>query len=156
MNQLIGLLKSLGLTISCAESLTGGLFASELCQVAGASQVFRGGVIAYQTAVKHDVLGIDQLLIDNYGVVSSEVAQAMAQAALTIFQSDLAVSFTGNAGPDAQDNQPVGMVFMAIATKDKTVVFNDILTGQRNSIRQQCVELMFERLMTMFRNVSNV
>lgn len=156
MNQLIGLLKSSGLSIACAESLTGGLFASELCQQPGASQVFKGGVIAYQTSIKHDVLGVEQWLIDNYGVVSAEVAQAMAQAALTLFQSDIAVSFTGNAGPTVQDNRPVGMVFMAIATKDKSVVFNDMLVGDRNRIRQQCVELMFERLMTMFRNVSNV
>lgn len=79
MEELILILKNKGLTLSCAESLTGGLFGSEITSVSGASQVFKGGVICYDTNVKIDVLKVEESIIDSYGVVSSQCASMMAR-----------------------------------------------------------------------------
>jgi PncC family amidohydrolase len=137
------------LSISCAESLTGGLFASELCAVPGASQVFNGGVVVYSIQSKQQVLGLDTELIDRFGVVSQEVASQMAEAVRLKFNTTIGVSFTGNAGPEVLEGKAVGEVYMAISYGAEVIVFHDQLKGVRNDIRHQCVELMINRVMSL-------
>lgn len=113
------LLKDRGLTLGSAESCTGGLIAKRITDLPGASAVFRGGVVSYTDAVKHNVLGVPQDLLDQYGAVSPQVAQAMAQGARKALGCDLAVSTTGVAGPDSDDwGNPVGLVYAALAGPD--------------------------------------
>ena len=113
------LLKDRGLTLGSAESCTGGLIAKRITDLPGASAVFRGGVVSYTDAVKHNVLGVPQDLLDQYGAVSPQVAQAMAQGARKALGCDLAVSTTGVAGPDSDDRgNPVGLVYAALAGPD--------------------------------------
>ena len=101
-------------TISVAESLTGGGLGAALTAIPGSSSAFLGGVIAYQGQVKRDLLGVSQELIDEYGVVSQEVAMAMAQGARKVFGSTWGISATGVAGPDEVDGIPTGTVWLAI------------------------------------------
>ena len=113
------LLKDKGLTFGTAESCTGGLIAKRITDLPGASSVLRGGVVSYTDAVKHGVLGVPQDLLDRYGAVSTQVAQAMAQGARRVLGCDLAVSTTGVAGPDRDDRgNPVGLVYVALAGPD--------------------------------------
>ena len=113
------LLKEKNLTFGCAESCTGGLIAKRMTDLPGASAVFKGGVVSYTDAVKHNVLGVPQDLLDRYGAVSPQVAQAMAQGARKALGCDLAVSTTGVAGPDNDDRgNPVGLVYVALAGPD--------------------------------------
>ena len=112
----LDLLARRGLTLGCAESCTGGLFAKRITDVAGASQVFRGGVVSYTNAVKHGLLGVDDALLDRVGAVSRPVAEAMALGARKALGCDVAVSFTGVAGPGPDDRgNPEGLVFAALA-----------------------------------------
>jgi nicotinamide-nucleotide amidase len=105
------------LTISTAESCTGGKIASVLTSISGSSNYFKGSIVSYATEVKVNVLGISQEIIDEFSVVSKEVAEAMASQAKKIFQSDFAIATTGNAGPNKGDaDAEVGTVFIAIAT----------------------------------------
>ncbi len=118
-----GLLKEKGLTIGTAESCTGGLMAKRLTDVPGASQVFKGGIVSYTNEVKHNVLGVPQELLAQYGAVSAPVAQAMAEGARRALGCDIALSSTGVAGPDKDDRgNEVGTMFVAIAGPDGTHV----------------------------------
>lgn len=115
------LLKARGLTLATAESCTGGLVAQRITALPGASAVYRGGVVSYWTAMKADVLGVPQTLLDQYGAVSAQCAMAMAEGARQITGADLAVSVTGVAGPDCDERgNPVGLVYLGLATPSGT------------------------------------
>ena len=130
------LLKEKGLTLGSAESCTGGLVAKRMTDLAGVSSVFRGGVVSYATEVKHTVLGVDQGLLDEYGAVSEPVARAMAEGARKVLGCDLAISTTGVAGPDPDERgNPVGLVFIGLATPDGTWVRKVNLSMGRQRIR---------------------
>lgn len=146
MEAIISLLKNHNLTISSAESITGGLFASEIVSISGSSQVFKGSIVSYANDVKRDVLKIDPFEIEQYGVVSQQVADKMAKSVAEIMETDIAVSFTGNAGPDVMENKAVGLVYTSIYFKGKMFSFEDIFSGNRNEIRLQAVESMKTRL----------
>ena len=118
-----GLLKEKGLTLGTAESCTGGLMAKRLTDLSGASQVFKGGVVSYTNEVKHNVLGVPQELLDQYGAVSAPVAKAMAEGARRVLGCDIGLSSTGVAGPDKDDRgNEVGTMFVGIATPEGTYV----------------------------------
>ena len=132
----LGLLKEKGLTMGTAESCTGGLVAKRLTDLSGASAVFRGGVVSYTNEVKAGVLGVPQVMLDEFGAVSAQVAQAMAQGARKVLGCDLAVSLTGVAGPDPDDrNNPVGLIYVALDTPEGTRVRELHLINGRARIR---------------------
>lgn len=114
-------LKEKGLTVTGAESLTGGLFQSTICSVPGASNVFDGGFVTYAAAAKEKLVGVDQSVVDHYGVVSAQTAAQMAEKSRQIMDADFGVSFTGVAGPDALEGQPAGTVWLGLAQRNQPV-----------------------------------
>lgn len=137
-------LTRLGLTIAVAESLTGGLLVAELVSVPGASAVVSGAVVAYNTALKHSLLGVNASLLSEYGAVYPDVAAQMAEGirvacAIDDVPADIGVSTTGVAGPDPQDGQAVGTVYIGVATAAGTEVTALELGGSREAIRRQVV-----------------
>ena len=155
--RLITTLESRGLTVAVAESLTGGLLTSELIRTPGASAVVRGGIVAYDTELKHSLLGVDAGLLAVYGAVHADVARQMAvgvRTALTVadLPADIGIATTGVAGPDPQDGQPVGTVFVAIAIGMDIHVLELQLDGDREAIRSAVVYeslLELERLLSL-------
>lgn len=124
------LLKKQNATLATAESCTGGSIAALMASVAGASQYFKGSVVAYAVAVKSEVLSVSEALIKQHSVVSAEVATAMALNVKTLLKSDYAIATTGNAGPTKEEGQAeVGSVFIALATP-KGVVVEEFNFGQ--------------------------
>ncbi len=112
-----------GLTVTTAESCTGGLIAKRLTDIAGSSAAVVGGFVTYQTPTKTQLLGVPAELIEKHGVVSAEVASAMAEGARRVLGADIAISTTGYAGPGGGDKEnPVGTVYIAVATKERTLV----------------------------------
>lgn len=154
--RLIATLESRDLTVAVAESLTGGLLTSELIRTPGASAVVRGGIVAYDTELKHSLLGVDAGLLAVYGAVHADVARQMAagvRAALTVAElpADIGIATTGVAGPEPQDGQPVGTVFVAIAIGMDIHVLELQLDGDREAIRSAVVYealVELERLLT--------
>lgn len=140
-------LTELGKTVATAESCTGGKIAESFTAIAGASQYFKGSVVAYATASKVDVLKIDPEVIAMYSIVSAEVAEAMAQSVLEMFGSDYAVATTGNAGPTKGDaDAEIGTVYIAIASKDR--VFSERFTfgDHRHKVINRASNKAFEML----------
>ncbi len=124
------------LTLSAAESCTGGLIAKRLTDLPGASQVFLGGVVSYTNGVKQHALGVPASLLKACGAVSAPVARAMAVGVRVLTGSDLALSVTGLAGPDGDDRgNPVGTVFTALSAPEGTFVRRFSLGGSRERIR---------------------
>jgi competence/damage-inducible protein CinA-like protein len=119
-----------GLTLAVAESVTGGLIASRLVGVAGASSWFRGGIVSYASEVKFDLLNVPV-----GPVVSAETAEAMARGVRTLLKSDVGLSVTGVAGPEEQDGQPAGTVFVGLAVGDSVQHAALRLPGDRPRVR---------------------
>ncbi|CCZ85416.1 MAG TPA: CinA family protein [Candidatus Caccosoma faecigallinarum] len=138
MEELILKLKEKKLTIASCESLTGGLFAASLVSVSGASEVFVGGYVTYQNQAKAKILKGEEVL-KKHGAISDEMACLMALTAQNDFGSDIAISFTGNAGPLADENKPVGLVYSCLLIKNKAYHFKNQYQGNRNEIRNQCL-----------------
>jgi len=142
--ELIAELTRRGLRIAVAESLTGGLVAGELTRIPGSSLAVSGGIVAYDTAVKHSLLGVPVDLLAAEGAVHPDVARHMAEGvrrALAIDGrlADLGVATTGVAGPDPQDGKPAGTVYVGIADADGAEAIALELTGDRDAIRRATV-----------------
>ncbi|HHW38947.1 MAG TPA: competence/damage-inducible protein A [Bacillales bacterium] len=135
------LLKTKKMTVSSAESLTGGGFANELTNFAGSSSVFKGSIVCYDTEVKRNVLQVPAEVIEDFGVVSQECAKHMAENVRKLLNTDIGISFTGVAGPDEQEGKPVGTVFVGMAINGQdTRVFPLNLAGSRSGIRTKSVK----------------
>jgi len=139
--EIIGLLTRTGETVAAAESLTGGLVAAALTDVPGSSNVFRGGVVAYATELKAQVLGVDVAMLKKHGPVYAPVASAMAEGVRQRLGATFGVATTGVAGPGPQDGHPAGTVHIAVSLAGDTVVRTMALAGDRD----QDVELRSSR-----------
>ena len=150
---LIATLAERGLTVAVAESLTGGLVVAELTNVAGSSAVVRGGVVAYATDLKHELLGVDAKLLAEVGAVHADVAGQMAAGVAAKLGATIGLSTTGVAGPDAQGDQPVGTVFVGLAVAGHITTHRLHLSGSRHEIRRAtvdaCLELLGEAVDTL-------
>lgn len=140
MSDLFEILRTKSLTITTAESCTGGLVAAAITDIPGASAVFDRGVVTYSNEAKQELLGVPTDIIQDYGAVSPQCAAAMAEGALKNSHADIAISVTGIAGPDGSTaEKPVGLVYIGIATKKGTNVTQHNFEGARNDVRSSTV-----------------
>ena len=151
--QLVDLMAARGITVAVAESLTGGLVVARLTAVAGSSAVVRGGVVAYATELKHELLGVDALLLAKVGPVHADVAGQMAAGVAARLGATIGLSTTGVAGPGAQGENEVGTVFVGVAVAGHITTRQLALTGCREQIRRAsvdaCLELLGEAVDTL-------
>ena len=141
MAELMKVLNEKKLTVSAAESLTGGLFQQEITSFPGTSSVYKGGVVCYTNEVKKEVLKVKEETIEKYGVVSEECAKELAENVASLISTDIGISFTGVAGPTELEGKPVGTVYIGISIKGKqTVVHELILGGTREANRTRSVK----------------
>ncbi|MDT0215548.1 nicotinamide-nucleotide amidohydrolase family protein [Rothia sp. ARF10] len=137
-----------GLTVACAESLTGGLVCAALTSVAGSSATVRGGVVSYATDVKADVLGVDAERLRQTGPVDALVAEQMALGVARLLDADVGLATTGVAGPGPADGMPAGTVFLAACGPWPGVVTSRrlALTGDRAQVRAATVDAVLDLL----------
>jgi nicotinamide-nucleotide amidase len=126
------------LTVATMESCTGGSLASTITDVPGSSAYFKGGLVSYTNEMKID-LGVDAQLIEEYGAVSHQVAEAMAQAARQQLKADIGLAVTGVAGPDALEGKPPGLAYIAIAQKEKTLSIEGRYPPRRVDVKRLVV-----------------
>jgi nicotinamide-nucleotide amidase len=136
---LVARLSAAGQSVAVAESVTGGLVAAALTDVAGASVVVRGGVLAYATDLKAQVLGVDPELLARVGAVDAAVAEQMAAGVRSLMGATYGLATTGVAGPDPVDGKPVGMVYVAVVGPGSSRVKALSLSGDRGDVRAQSV-----------------
>jgi len=141
--------RELGVTFAIAESLTGGAVASDVVSIPGASAVFRGGIVAYDPMVKHDLLEVDAALLASTGAVGAEVATQMAEGVARRLRADFGLATTGVAGPDPDpvSGAEPGTVFIAVAgTTLGTLVRELSLGGERAEIRSRATRAALQAL----------
>lgn len=130
------LLRERGLTLSAAESCTGGLIAKRITDIPGASSVFKGGVVSYSNEAKEEFLGVPADILSEYGAVSHETAKAMAEGIRRRAGTDLGISVTGIAGPDSDSSgKPVGLVYVGLSSADGSLLSRELYCG---TLRQRC------------------
>ncbi|SIS46555.1 CinA family protein [Neptunomonas antarctica] len=135
-------LQSRGLTLATAESCTGGGIAQLVTSLAGSSAWFDCGFVTYSNSAKHKMLNVNLAVIEQHGAVSEPVVMQMAENAVLLSDADVAVAVSGIAGPGGgTPEKPVGTIWLAWAIKGHpTVACRSLLQGERNEIRQQCVQ----------------
>jgi nicotinamide-nucleotide amidase len=130
-----------GLSLGAAESCTGGLVGGRLTDIPGSSDIFIGAVVCYADRLKTELLDVSAALIEAHGAVSEEVARAMAEGALRRLGVDLAVAVTGIAGPGGgTPDKPVGTVWLAVASSERTEARRIIFLGSRREIRERAAQ----------------
>lgn len=157
--EVIDLLRNKGLKLAIAESLTGGLVASAITEVAGSSDVFLGGVVAYQNAVKTRLLDVSNDLLASQGAVCAEVAEQMASGVRKTMadacgiepSSVIGVSTTGVAGPGPQGDKPAGLAYIAICLENGRIHNREVhIKGNRAEVRKAVADHVFALLMEQF------
>lgn len=142
-------LEQKGLTFGSIESMTGGLFATTITNVSGASKVYKGSIITYTSEEKINIVGVNKETIDKETVVSSKVAQEMAMNGQKLLNVDICLSITGNAGPTVEKgNKQVGEAYIGICFKGVTAVASFLFKGDRNQIRTSACKQMIDILET--------
>ena len=140
--------KEMRVTVATAESCTGGMVAARITSVPGSSSVFLGGIVSYANAVKQDVLGVPQTVLERKGAVSAECAKAMAKGVRALLGVDVAVSVTGIAGPGGgTPEKPVGLVWFGVADGRGTRSERRVFAGGRAAVRRQAAEQALELLL---------
>ena len=142
MDELAKTLIQYNISISSVESFTVGNFAAMLGSIPGISKVYK---VTYQSTTKERLLGISHEIISKYGVVSKEVASLMCVNGKQILDSDVCVSFTGNAGPDAMEGKPVGLVYIGILYQGVNI-YELNLKGTREEIQKQAIDFVIRKL----------
>jgi nicotinamide-nucleotide amidase len=154
MGHIIKQLEAHGKKVTFAESCTGGLLASLLTRESGASNVFDGSLVTYANALKANWLAVEQMKLDRYGAVSSEVVDEMSEGALGVSEADFSLAVSGVAGPDGgTDEKPVGTVFIGVRTKKSDLVEHLHFKGDRNYIQEQSAFYAVKMLLLSDRDV---
>ncbi len=147
-------LRLLGLTLSTAESCTGGWVGKELTAVPGSSDWYEGGIISYSNAVKQNTLQVSGEILEQHGAVSEPTALAMANGAQNVFSTDMAVSLTGIAGPGGgTENKPVGTVWIAWRLHQQSHAHCYVFEGNREQVREQAVREALQGLLNMLTRI---
>ena len=127
-------------TVATAESCTGGMVAARLTSVSGASGAFKYGAVTYCNEAKNVLLSVSTETLDEHGAISEETAKEMAEGIRKVMNADIGVSVTGNAGPGAAENKPVGLVFIGVSSDNYSAVLKNHFEGDRVSVRAQAAD----------------
>ncbi len=137
-------------TLATAESCTGGLIASTITDIPGASNIFLGGVVVYAKEIKQKILGIPEEILKE-GVISAQVAEAMAKIIKDIIGSDYSIATTGNLGPSTLEGKPKGLIYIAVADSRSVEIKELNLKGDRIFNKQEATLQALKALLNMLK-----
>ncbi|GAB7005953.1 CinA family protein [Nocardioides sp. AN3] len=140
------LLRAEGSTVATAESLTGGRLAVRFTDIPGVSETFLGGAVTYATELKVSMLGVDEAIVKTHGVISAECAEAMASGVRATTGATYGLATTGVAGPDSQEDQPAGTVYVGLAGPGFLTSERRQLEGDRTEIQESTCEVVLAAL----------
>lgn len=140
-NKTVNALREKKMTIATAESCTGGLVSAKITSVSGSSEVISFSMVTYSNEVKIQKLGVKRETVETFGAVSEQTAKEMAERIKLLAEADIGVGVTGVAGPSQSEGKPVGLVFVGVAFKDKTIVEKlELKNLTRDEIREKAAE----------------
>ncbi len=142
-------LKIRNLTMSTAESLTGGMIASLICDNSGASNYFKGGIVSYTKETKNKLLGLSLEAIEKYGVYSFETVEAMARSIKQKTNTNIAIATSGVAGPGSDENVLAGTVYYCFIINDRIIKEQKLFDGTRNEVRRAASIYAIDRLVEL-------
>ncbi|MDR0739744.1 MAG: CinA family protein [Mycoplasmataceae bacterium] len=152
IDDIVNILKIKHLTLATCESLTGGMIASNIINIPGASKVFLGGLVTYTNEAKIKLANVKETTLKERGAISKEVALEMAQGVIQKLKSDVAISITGNAGPNAYEAKPVGLAYTTIILIDKAYTYKlNSSESERNTIRIDLTYQVLTRLLDLLK-----
>lgn len=143
---IIEALKKDNLTIATAESVTAGLVANEICNISGASDCFKGGIVSYTKQSKCSLLGLNMADIDAYGVYSEETVLAMAKGVKNKLSVDVAIATSGVAGPYSDEGVDAGTVYFCFIIKDRIFIECKFFAGDRNTVRASSAKYAIDKV----------
>lgn len=151
--EIIDRLKQTHHSISFAESCTGGRVASAFTAILGVSSVFNGSVVSYSNAIKHQWLGVENSIFEEFGAVSRECVEQMLRGVAKMTKSDYAIATSGIAGPDGgSELKPVGTVYIGVLTSDTIKITHNLFDGNREDIQTQAtiraIDMLYEQLIS--------
>ena len=150
INKLSNILIEKNTKLVTVESCTGGLVSQLVTQQAGSSEWFESGIVTYSNEAKQKLVGVEISLLDQYGAVSEQVALAMVEGAVELFENSVAISITGIAGPGGGSiEKPVGLVFIGATFGETSKVTRCIFDGSRDDVREQAAKFSLEQLHTL-------
>lgn len=147
MDELVKKLTELDMTIATAESYTGGAMANAITDVPGASKVFLGSIVSYSDEIKEHLLGVSTETLKTYGAVSKQCAREMVINVQKLFHSDIAISFTGNAGPTTLENKALGLVYIGFSYQNDIIVDELYFEGSRLEIKEKSLIYAYNKIM---------
>lgn len=151
--ELVDLLKKHELSISTCESITGGMIASMIVEVPGASKVFKGGLVVYTNEAKQKLANVSEKTLNEYGAISKQCVIEMANNTNKKLRSDISIAVSGNAGPVVDENKPVGMSYLAISIIDKTYWYEiHAKSTSRNDIRIETTAICLEKTIKLIKD----
>lgn len=141
-------LKDKGLTVAFAESITGGMLASEFVKVKGSSDVLKGSIVVYQQEIKQKLLGVKKETLELYTAESQQVTNELVMGLKKLLNADISIATTGLAGPGGSETEekPVGTMFVSFLYDGKAEEFREVFKGNPDSVRKQLVDYVFEKL----------
>jgi PncC family amidohydrolase len=152
VDDIIEILKNKQLTIATCESITAGMIVSNLVNTSGASQVVKGGLVTYSNKAKVDIAKVKEQTLKTHGAISKQVAIEMAEGAILKFRCDIAISITGNAGPNPHENKPIGLAYCTIIIIDKAYTYElQSKENERNAIRIDLTYQTLSRLLDLLK-----
>jgi PncC family amidohydrolase len=152
IDDIVDILKTKHLTVATCESLTGGMIASNIVNVPGASQIYVGGFITYSNQTKIKLANVKAETLEKYGAISKEVSLEMAKGVMQKLKSDLAISITGNAGPDVNEEKPVGLAYATIVLIDKAYTYKlNSSESNRNAVRIDLTYQVLSKLLDLLK-----
>ena len=151
MNSIVKYLIKENISITTAESCTGGLIASEIVKHQGVSAIYSGSIVSYSNEIKHKLLGVSEEVLENFGAVSSECVKEMLIGVEKIFGSDISIAVSGIAGPDGGSREkPVGTVFIGVKYKNSLKIEKNLFKGDRIQIQQSTKNRALEMVENFF------
>lgn len=149
MKNIVEALQEKGYSISTAESLTAGLISSGICEISGASKVFKGGAVTYSKEMKCKILNIESRIIEEYGVYSKETVIEMAKGISDICCTDTAIATSGVAGPGMDEGVEAGTVYFCFKILQNYNTEVVVFSGDRNEVRSQASRYAIERMVEL-------
>ena len=150
-NNIVEALQAKGLTLGCAESFTGGGFANAITNISGSSNVFKGGFVTYTNEIKHSILNVSEATLNEKGAISPECVKEMLINTQRLLGVDIAVAFSGNAGPTVSEDKEVGLVYIGFLYHNDVIIDKLVIKAERTEVKAISIDYAINKILELIK-----